>query len=122
MTIGSVDAGKSSLISVLVYKALDDGRGVSHVKEFFRHPHKIESGRTSAISSHHLEKDSGVVTFVDLAGHERYLKTTITGLSSFADYAIVTIGANMGVLRMTKEHLGIALALKIPIIVVITRK
>lgn len=120
--IGSVDAGKSSLISVLVYEALDDGRGFAR-KKIFRHPHERESGRTSAISSHHLRKEEGgVVTFVDLAGHERYLKTTITGLSSsFADYAIVTVGANMGVLRMTKEHLGIALALKIPIIVAVTK-
>ena len=119
--IGSVDAGKSSLISVLVYKHLDDGRGKAR-KCIFRHPHELESGRTSSISSHHIKKEDGVITFVDLAGHERYLKTTITGLSSsFADYAIVTIGANMGVLRMTKEHLGIALALKIPIIVVITK-
>ena len=119
--IGSVDAGKSSLISVLVYKNLDDGRGFAR-KKIFRHPHEKESGRTSAISSHHLKKTHGVVTFIDLAGHEKYLKTTITGLSSsFADYALVTIGANMGVLRMTKEHLGIALALKMPIIIVITK-
>ena len=89
--------------------------------KIFRHPHERES-RTSAISSHHLEKEGGVVTFVDLAGHEKYLKTTVTGLSSsFVDYALVTIGANMGVLRMTKEHLGIALALKMPIIVVVTK-
>lgn len=31
------------------------------------------------------------------------------------------IGANMGVTKMTKEHLGLALALKIPIVVVITK-
>lgn len=31
------------------------------------------------------------------------------------------IGANMGVLRMTKEHLAIALALKVPVVVVITK-
>ena len=87
-------------------------------KCIFRHPHELESGRTSSISSHHIKKEDGVITFVDLAGHERYLKTTITGLSSsFADYALIT-GANMGVLRMTKEHLE---ALKIPIIVVITK-
>ena len=37
------------------------------------------------------------------------------------DYALIIVGANMGVSRITKEHLGIALALKIPIIVVITK-
>lgn len=31
------------------------------------------------------------------------------------------IGANMGVLRMTKEHLAIALALKVPVVVAITK-
>ena len=120
--IGNVDAGKSSLISVLVNKLLDDGRGSARLK-MFRHKHEKESGRTSSISNHFLKHtNERVLTFIDLAGHEKYLKTTITGLSSsFADYAILVIGSNMGVLRMTKEHLGIALALKIPIVVVLTK-
>lgn len=37
------------------------------------------------------------------------------------DYSMIIVGANMGVSRMTKEHLGISLALKIPIFVVITK-
>lgn len=37
------------------------------------------------------------------------------------DYCMVIIGANMGVSRMTKEHLGIALALKIPMFIVVTK-
>ena len=37
------------------------------------------------------------------------------------DYAMIVVGANMGVSRMTKEHLGISLALKIPIFIVITK-
>ena len=120
--IGSVDAGKSSLVSVIVHKKLDDGRGLAR-KKIFRHLHEVESGRTSSISSHHLKiNDDKTLTFIDLAGHEKYLKTTITGItSSFADYAVIVVGSNMGVLRMTKEHLGIALALKIPIIFVLTK-
>ena len=120
--IGSVDAGKSSLISVLVNKKLDDGRGLARQK-IFRHQHEKESGRTSSISSHYLKvNEDKTLTFIDLAGHEKYLKTTITGItSSFADYAVIVVGSNMGILRMTKEHLGIALALKIPIIVVMTK-
>jgi GTPase len=51
-----------------------------------------------------------VITFVDLAGHERYLKTTILGLSGLLpDYALVMVGLNMGVSKMTREHLGLAL-------------
>jgi GTPase len=37
------------------------------------------------------------------------------------DYCMIVVGANMGVSRMTKEHLGIALALKIPLFIVITK-
>jgi len=70
-----------------------------------------------------LLKDSDkIVSLIDLCGHENYLKTTIFGLTGLVpDYAMIVIGANMGVQRMTKEHLGIALALKIPIFIVITK-
>lgn len=37
------------------------------------------------------------------------------------DYAMIVVGANMGVSRMTKEHLGISLALGVPIFIVITK-
>lgn len=63
-----------------------------------------------------------MVTFLDLCGHEKYLKTTMFGLVGLMpDYCMVIVGANMGVSRMTKEHLGITLALKIPLFIVITK-
>jgi len=37
------------------------------------------------------------------------------------DYAVIIVGANMGVSKMTREHLGIAQALKIPIFIVVTK-
>lgn len=40
---------------------------------------------------------------------------------SVPDYSLILIGANMGITRMTKEHLGLSIALKIPIIIVITK-
>lgn len=43
----------------------------------------------------------------------------MTGL--FPDYALIIIGSNMGVSKMTKEHLGIAVVLKVPFILVITK-
>jgi GTPase len=62
------------------------------------------------------------VTFIDLCGHEAYLKTTIAGLTGLhPDYAMVIIGSNMGVSRMTREHIGIAAALGIPLIIVVTK-
>jgi GTPase len=63
-----------------------------------------------------------LITFLDLCGHEKYLKTTMFGLVGLMpDYAMIVVGANMGVSRMTKEHLGISLALGIPIFIVITK-
>ena len=62
------------------------------------------------------------MTFLDLCGHEKYLKTTMFGLVGlYPDYGMIVVGANMGVSRMTWEHLGIALALKIPFYIVITK-
>jgi GTPase len=37
------------------------------------------------------------------------------------DYAMIVVGANMGVSRMTKEHMGISLALKLPFFIVVTK-
>lgn len=37
------------------------------------------------------------------------------------DYAMIIVGANMGISKMTKEHLGISLAIKLPFFVVMTK-
>lgn len=42
-----------------------------------------------------------VVTFIDLAGHEKYLKTTIFGLTGhMPDYTMLMVGANAGIIGM----------------------
>lgn len=49
-----------------------------------------------------------------MKGHEKYFKTTVSGLTASApDYAMIVVGANSGVQRMTREHLGIAIALEV---------
>ena len=138
--VGNVDSGKSTLIGVLNGGELDNGRGEAR-KKCLRFPHEKDSGRTSAVSQKFIgfgndgiintkkmtdeevhKKSSKIISFVDLCGHERYLKTTVFGLSgSVPDYSVIMIGANMGVQRMTREHLGLTLALKIPFFVVITK-
>ncbi|RDB16788.1 GTP-binding protein 1 [Hypsizygus marmoreus] len=63
-----------------------------------------------------------IVSFIDLAGHERYLKTTLYGLTSGAPSCVILIvGANAGLIGMSKEHLAIALALSVPVVVCITK-
>ncbi|KAH9978747.1 P-loop containing nucleoside triphosphate hydrolase protein [Lactifluus volemus] len=67
-------------------------------------------------------RSAKIVTFIDLAGHERYLKTTLYGLTSGAPSCVMlVIGANAGVIGMSKEHLAVALALSVPIVVCITK-
>ena len=99
--VGNVDAGKSTLIGTLITASLDDGRGKSRTA-IMKHRHEIESGRTSTATTHLLGfRSSGepvtgrdavrakrksedevaresfkTVTLMDLAGHEKYLKTT----------------------------------------------
>lgn len=142
--VGNVDAGKSTLLGVLTHGELDNGRG--HARQrLFRHKHEMESGRTSSVGNDILgfdslgnvvnkpehgsldwvkicEKSSKVITFIDLAGHERYLKTTVFGMTGHApDFGMLMVGANAGIVGMTKEHLGLALALSVPVFVVVTK-
>ena len=66
-----------------------------------------------------VKEAAKVVTFFDLAGHEKYLKTTVAGMiGPSPDYCMLMLGANMGVQRMTKEHLGLAVNLALPAFVV----
>jgi GTPase len=142
--VGNVDAGKSTLLGVLTHGELDNGRGHARQK-LFRHKHEMESGRTSSVGNDILgfdgegnvvnkpehgaldwvkicEKSSKVITFIDLAGHERYLKTTVFGMTGHApDFGMLMVGANAGIIGMTKEHLGLALALSVPVFVVVTK-
>lgn len=143
--VGNVDAGKSTLLGVLVKGGLDDGRGKMRVN-LFRHKHEIESGRTSSVGMEIMgfdtkgevvvsgvpgrklsweeigKRSAKVISFTDLAGHERYLRTTVFGLlSSEPNYCLLMVAANNGLIGMSKEHLGIALALNVPVMVVITK-
>ena len=119
--LGNVDSAKTTTISVLKNGILDNGRGSARSK-IFKHKHEIESGRTSSINHSHIKLEDKMVSYVDLAGHEKYLKTTVFGLNACSiDYVLIMVGANMGVLRMTKEHFKLAIALNLPIIFVLTK-
>lgn len=123
-TLGSVDAGKSSLIGTLISGKLDDGNGSSR-KLVARYIHEIKTGKTSAISTNSIKnfnKTEQSVIFIDLCGHRKYLKTTLFGIMGYyPDYAILIIGGNRGILEMTREHIKILYHLKIPMIIVITK-
>ena len=49
------------------------------------------------------KNSSRIISLVDLCGHEKYLKTTINGLTGLTpDFGCVVVGANMGLQKMTK--------------------
>ena len=119
--LGAVDSGKSTLIGVLKTNQNDDGRGLVR-KHVMKHNHELQSGRTSCISYNAINIENKLFNFVDLAGHESYLKTTIYGLNALdLNYVLIIIGANMGINNITREHFNLARVLQLPIIFVINK-
>lgn len=141
--MGSVDAGKSSLVGVLTQGELDNGRGRARL-QMFRHYHEIKSGRTSCISHELLgfdedghvinykhnemmtteeisELSTKLISFMDLAGHRRYMRTTIQAVSGYAPHFIALVVASGNLNQMTIENLQIIKAFKIPFFVILTK-
>ena len=120
-SIGNVDSAKTTTISCVSNNILDDGKGYARCK-IMKHPHEYITGKTSSITYNYVKNNGKIYTFVDLAGHSKYLKTTIAGLAGgFVDYAMLTIGGDRGIMGTTKEHICLALSLKIPMFIVITK-
>ena len=117
--VGNVDSGKSSLTGCLISGTLDDGNGKSR-SVIFKHPHEHETGRTSDVSYTYNIVGDKLITFIDLAGHEQYLKTTVTGLTAGTpDMAIVCISDK--ITKMTTEHMGLCISLGIPMLILFTK-
>lgn len=144
IAVGHADHGKTTTVGVLVTGDLDDGDGAV-MSKVARYKHEIQMRRTSSVAERVLGFDdegrvvnyiitspldeasvflnsSKIVSFVDVGGHERYLRTAAKGLLSHnPDYALLVVAANAGVSQMTREHLGIALSFRIPVFVVVTK-
>lgn len=119
--VGEVDAGKSTLIGVLNSNKLDDGNGKSRY-ELLTLKHEKEKGRTSSIHTMISDINGTSVRFLDLAGHEKYMHTTLSGLTKYyPDYILLLIGGQRGITPMTKEHIKICVSLELPIIICITK-
>ena len=133
--VGNVDSGKSSLCGILshpllrndinnIQKVLDDGNGSARERVLSLR-HEQVSGRTSSISYNYMIFDKTdprprIVSLVDLAGHEQYLKTTITGvISSYPEHGLVLIAKN--ITQMTREHYAILASMGIPVLFVLTK-
>eukprot|EP01130_Rhizamoeba_saxonica_P004485 TRINITY_DN1830_c0_g1_i1.p1 TRINITY_DN1830_c0_g1~~TRINITY_DN1830_c0_g1_i1.p1 ORF type:complete len:546 (-),score=104.10 TRINITY_DN1830_c0_g1_i1:931-2403(-) len=141
---GGVDSGKSTLVGVLTECDLDDGHGLARLS-CFNHQHELNTGRTSSLGIQILGFDSKgkcvndtslydmdwgdiiedsykVISFYDLPGHQKYIKTIVSGMTScIPDYCFILVGANMEITSETHEHLKLATALKLPIIIILTK-
>ncbi|MFB6297503.1 MAG: GTPBP1 family GTP-binding protein [Salinirussus sp.] len=143
-TAGHVDHGKSTLVGSLVTGRTDDGEGGT--RSFLDvQPHEIERGLSADLSygvygfdesgpvrmdnphrksdrARVVEESDRLVSFVDTVGHEPWLRTTIRGLvGQKLDYGLLTVAADDGPTKTTREHLGILLATDLPTIVAITK-
>lgn len=121
LVLGNVDAGKSSFIGVMEKNILDDGNGYAR-SLIVKIKHEKESGRTSTHSFHYLIHGHEITTLVDLCGHEKYLKTTMFGITGlFGDYGLLIVGSNMGISDMTREHMRLLISNRIPFITIFTK-
>jgi len=94
-TAGHIDHGKTSLIRALTGVDLD------------RLPEEKARGITIALGFTHLRLPGGrELSFVDVPGHERLVRTMIAGATGL-DAAMLCVSAVEGVMPQTREHLAI---------------
>lgn len=141
---GHVDHGKSTLLGTLTTGTPDDGSGKTRIFLDVQ-KHEIERGLSADLSfaiygfrdgrvirlknpldrkekSGLMDKADRVISFVDTVGHEPWLRTTIRGIvGQNLDYGLLTVAADEGPTHITREHLGIMIAMELPVIVVLTK-
>jgi len=140
--LGPTESGKSTLLGVLSHGEYDNGRGSARLN-LFRHRHEVRSGHTSSISQEIfgfnsygqpltystfltteeiIEASSRVVTLIDLAGHQRYLNTTLFGLGSHCpDIVLIVVSAISTITSLTTDYISLALGVEKSLAIVINK-
>ena len=109
-TSGHVDHGKSTLVEALT------GINPMHLPEEHRRELTIELG-----FAHLQHPDGYLVGIVDVPGHEKLVKTMISGASGF-EVALWVVDAREGLMPQSLEHLDVLKLLGVPrILPVITK-
>jgi len=93
--IGHVDHGKTALVRALT------GIETDRTKE------ERERGLSIVLGFAHLELDYGVVDFIDVPGHEDFIRTMISGATGI-DGVLLVVAASESVMPQTREHFEIA--------------
>jgi len=93
--IGHVDHGKTALVRALTGMETD------------RLPEEQRRGISIALGFAHLCLDGREIDLIDMPGHERFVRTMISGATGVGA-VLVVVAANEGVKPQTVEHLDIA--------------
>ncbi len=143
VTGGHVNHGKSTLVACLMTGRPDkDGKAWLFLDTL---PHEIERGLSADLHyalygfkdgrsltlknpldkkerSRIVGEADKIISFVDTVGHEPFLKTAIRGIvGQSIEYGLLVIAADDGPTYITREHLGLMLAMGYPIIICITK-
>jgi selenocysteine-specific elongation factor len=100
-TAGHIDHGKSALVQALT--GIDPDR----LKE------EKARGITIDLGFAHADIDGVHVAFVDVPGHERFVKNMLAGIGGI-DAVLLVVAADESVMPQTREHFDICRLLRIP--------
>ncbi len=93
-TAGHIDHGKSALVLALTGTDPD------------RLPEEKSRGITIDLGFAHAAWDGITFSFVDVPGHERFVRTMVAGAQG-VDVALLCVASDDGVMPQTREHLAI---------------
>jgi selenocysteine-specific elongation factor len=100
-TAGHIDHGKSALVQALT------GTNPDRLKEEQARGISIELGFA------HTRVGDTVLSFVDVPGHERFVRTMLAGVGGI-DAVLFVVAADESVMPQTREHLDICTLLDVP--------
>ena len=110
-TAGHIDHGKTALVKALTGVDAD------------RFPEEKQRGITIDIGFAELDLGDGVrIGFVDVPGHEKFVKNMLAGASGI-DAVVLVVAADEGVMPQTREHFEICRLLETKTgLIVLTKK
>jgi selenocysteine-specific elongation factor len=109
-TAGHIDHGKTALVKSLTGVDAD------------RLPEERQRGITIDLGFAELDLDDLRIGFVDVPGHERFVKNMLAGASGI-DFVLLVIASDEGVMPQTREHFEICRLLEIKNgLIVLTKK
>jgi selenocysteine-specific elongation factor len=108
-TAGHIDHGKSALVRALT------GTDPDRLKE------EKARGITIDLGFAHLETGGAALAFVDVPGHERFVKNMLAGAGGI-DAVMLVVAADESIMPQTREHFQICRLLHVPAGVIVLTK